>query len=166
MGMLAPTLRRNIGNSAFQNLEQCLLHPFTGDVAGYGGILIFAADLIDLVDVDDSSLGAAHVAIGCLQEFEDNIFHVLTHVTGFGERGGIDDGERNVEHLGQGLRQQSFAGAGGADKKNVALGELHIAVALAIHVNALVVVVNRHRQFFLGLLLADDILIEKNFYLL
>ena len=34
MRMFAPPLRRNIGRSSFQNLQQCLLHPFPGNIPG------------------------------------------------------------------------------------------------------------------------------------
>ena len=54
VGMLASALRRNIRDRAFENLQKRLLHSFTGDVAGDGGVLVLAADLVDLVDVDDS----------------------------------------------------------------------------------------------------------------
>src|SRR5208282_5987452 len=33
VGMLAPPLRRNIGDSSFQNLQQSLLHAFAGNIA-------------------------------------------------------------------------------------------------------------------------------------
>ena len=41
--MLAPALRRNIGDGAFDNLEERLLHAFAGNIAGDGGVLVFAA---------------------------------------------------------------------------------------------------------------------------
>jgi len=103
--MLASTLWRNVGNGTFQNLEQRLLHAFAGNVAGDGRVLILAADLIDLVNVDDTGLGAAHIAFSGLQQLEDDVFDILADVAGFGEGGGIDDGEGHVQHAGQGLRQ-------------------------------------------------------------
>ena len=65
--MLAATLRRHIGNRAFQNLEQRLLHAFTGNIAGDGRILILAADLVDLIDIDDAGLSTRNVSVGGLQ---------------------------------------------------------------------------------------------------
>ena len=106
--MLASALRRNVGDGAFQNLQQGLLHAFTGDVAGDRGVLVLAADLVDFIDVDDASLSAAYVAVGGLQQFEDDVLDVFADVAGFGQRGGIDDGEGHVEHAGQSLRQQAF----------------------------------------------------------
>ena len=163
--MLAPALGRNIGYGAFQNLQQRLLHAFAGNVAGDGGVLVFAADLVDFVNVDDAGLRARHVAIGGLQQLEDDVLHVLADVAGFGQSGGVHDGEGNVEHLGQGLRQQRLAGAGGANQHDVRLGQLDFAAALPVHVDPLVVVVNRHRELLLGLLLADDVLVEEGLHL-
>ncbi len=56
--VLASALRRHVGHGAFQDLEQGLLHALAADVAGDGGVLVLAADLVDLVDVDDALLGA------------------------------------------------------------------------------------------------------------
>ena len=105
--MLASTLRRHVGDRAFEDLQQRLLHAFTGNVAGDGGVLVLAANLVDLVDVDDAGLGATDVAVRGLQQLEDDVLDVLADVAGFGESRGIDDGERNIEHLGQGLGQQA-----------------------------------------------------------
>src|SRR5437868_4540303 len=64
--VFAPALRRNVGDRAFENLEQRLLYALTTDVAGNGRILVLLGDLIDLVDIDDALLRLLHVAIGGL----------------------------------------------------------------------------------------------------
>ena len=117
MRMLASALRRNVGDGAFQNFQQRLLHAFAGNIARDRRIFVLAADLIDFVDVDDAGLGAAHVAVGRLQQLEDDVLDILAHIAGFGERGGIDDGEGNIEHARQRLRQQRLAGAGRPDQQ-------------------------------------------------
>src|SRR5271170_3775676 len=104
--MLAPALRRNVGDGSFENLQQGLLHTFAGNIAGNRRIFVLAPDLVDLVNVDDAGLGAAYIALGRLQQLEDDVLDILAHVAGFGERGGIDNGERHVEHSSQSLRQQ------------------------------------------------------------
>src|SRR6185437_14379147 len=50
-----------------------------------------------------------------------------------------------------------------ANQHDVRLGELDAVSsgALPVHVNTLVVVVNRYRQLLLGLFLADDVLVEE-----
>src|SRR5262249_53760043 len=152
MRMLAPALGRNVGDGAFQDLEQRLLHAFAADVAGDGGVLVLAADFVDLIYIDDAGLGAAYVAVGCLEQLEHDVFDVLADVAGFSERGGVDNGEGNVEHAGQRLGQQRLAGTGGPDQHDVGLGKLHVAGLGAVHVDALVVVVNSYGKLFLGLL--------------
>ncbi len=106
--MLASALRGNIGDGAFQNLEQRLLHAFAGDITGDGRVLVLAADLVDFVDVDDAGLRAGHIAIGSLQKLQDDVLDILADVTGFGQRGGVNDREGNIEHFGQRLGQQAF----------------------------------------------------------
>ena len=105
--MLASALRRNVGDGAFQDLQQRLLHALAGNVAGDGRVLVLAADLVDFVDVDDAGLRARHISVGGLQQLEDDVLDILADVAGFGQSGGVHDSERNVKHLGQRLRQQA-----------------------------------------------------------
>ena len=158
--MLASALRRDIGDRAFQDLQQSLLHAFTGNIAGDRRILVLATDLIDFVDVDDAGLCTAHITIGGLQQLEDDVLDILANISSFCERSRIYNREGNVQHTGQGLRQQRLAGAGGPDQHDVRLGQFDpIARLLAIHEDALVVVVDGNRQLLLGLLLPDYVFI-------
>ena len=165
MRVLAPALRRHAGRGAFQDLEQGLLHPFARHVAGDGGVVGLAGDLVDLVDVDDAGLGLLDVEVGRLDELEQDVLHVLAHVAGLGEGGGVGDGERHVEDAGQGLRQQGLAAAGGAEQEDVGLLQLDLVVG-GRHLHALVVVVDRHREGALGLFLPDDVVGEDRVDLL
>src|SRR5579863_3597152 len=106
--MLAATLGRHVGDRAFENLEERLLDAFAADIAGDGGVFVLLGDLVDFVDIDDALLGLLDVAVGGLQQLQDDVFDVLADVTGFGERGGVHDGEGNVEHAGKRLGQQGF----------------------------------------------------------
>src|SRR4029077_5459629 len=72
MRMLAPALGRNVRNRTFQNLQQCLLHAFAGDVARDRRILILPPDLIDFIDIDDAGLRSSHIAFGRLQQLQDD----------------------------------------------------------------------------------------------
>src|SRR5438034_804260 len=63
MWMFAPALRRDIGNRTFQNLQQRLLHAFAGHIAGDRRVFVLAANLVDLVNVNNPLLGALDVAI-------------------------------------------------------------------------------------------------------
>src|SRR5262249_3503934 len=52
--MLASALGRHRRDGAFHDLEQRLLHALARDVAGDRGVVGLAADLVDLVDIDDA----------------------------------------------------------------------------------------------------------------
>ena len=103
--MLAPTLRRHRGNRAFHDLQQRLLHALAGHIARDGRIVGLAGNFIDLVDIDDAALRPLDIVICGLQQLEDDIFHVLAHVTRFGQRGRVGHGEGHVEDAGKRLSQ-------------------------------------------------------------
>ncbi|MBM2842912.1 MAG: hypothetical protein HW404_749 [Anaerolineales bacterium] len=157
LGMLAPALRRNVDRGALDDLEQRLLHPLARDVARDAGIVArLAGDLIDLVQVDDAALGPLDVEVGRLQEPQQDVLDVFADVTGFGQGGGVADAERHVQDARQRLRQQGLAAAGRSDEQDVALLQLDFGVAAGG--DALVVVVDGHRQDTLGVILPDDVL--------
>src|SRR6185295_11260947 len=112
---------------------------------------------------DDPLLALLDVAAGGLQQLEDDVLDVLADVAGFGQRRRVDDGEGDGEEFGEGLGEQRLAGAGRADQEDVALGQLDVVAAarLLLDFDALVVVVDRDRELFLGPLLADDVLVEE-----
>jgi hypothetical protein len=157
--VLAAALRWDARDRAFDDLQERLLHPLARDVAGDRGVLGLAADLVDLVDVDDAALRPLDVVVGVLQELEDDVLDVLAHVARFGERGGIRHGEGHVEDPGERLGQQGLAAPGRADQQDVRLGELDIAALVAVR-QSLVVIVHGHREDALGVLLADHVIVE------
>ncbi len=126
-GCLRPPWGGTLDDRALQDLQQGLLHPLAADVPGDGGVFRLAGDLVDLVDVDDAALGPLHVEVRGLDQLEQDVFHVLAHIAGLGEGGGVGDGKGHVQDLGQGLGQQGLAHAGGAQQQDVALLQLHIA---------------------------------------
>src|SRR5215469_7802555 len=160
VGMLAAALGRHIGDGPFENLEQSLLDALTADVAGDGGVFVLLGDLVDFVDIDDALLGFLDVAVGGLQQLQNNVFDVFANVASFGERGGVDDSKGHIEHAGKGLGQQGFSGARRADQKDIGLAELDFA-RLLVEEDAFVVVVDSDGELLLGAILADDIAVEK-----
>src|SRR6266545_4242756 len=146
VGMLAAALRRDAGGGPLQDLQQGLLHALAGDVAGDRRVLALAGDLVDLVDVDDPSLG---------------LLDVVADVAGLGEGGGVGDREGHVEHPGERLRQQRLPAAGGAEQDDVGLLQLDVAGGAGADLDALVVVVDRDRQDLLGLVLADHVVVDE-----
>jgi hypothetical protein len=51
-------LRRNVRDRPLEDFQQRLLHALAGHVSGNRGVFVFAADLVDLIDVDDSVLSS------------------------------------------------------------------------------------------------------------
>src|SRR5215472_4372410 len=163
--MLASALRRHRRDGAFHDLEQGLLYALARDVAGDRGVVGLAADLVDLVDIDDAALGALDVIVGGLQQLEDDVLDVLADITGFGERGRISHGEGHVEDARERLRQQRLARTGWADQQDVRLRELDV-VMLGLVIETLVVIMDRDREHLLGVVLTDDIVVKNFAYFL
>ena len=172
LGMLAAAGGRNACHRTLKNLKQRLLNALARNIAGDGEVLGLAGDLVDLVHVDNADLRALNIAIGGIDELEQDVLHVLAHVTSLGERGGVGDGKRHLEDARERLRQKRLTGTGGTEQQNVRLGELylvHIIVELRIQAvvkgrkrstaldHAAVMVVHGNRHGALGVLLAHDI---------
>ena len=164
-GCLRPPCGRHRGRRPLQDLQQRLLDALTGDVTGDRGVLALAGDLVDLVDVDDARLGLLDVVVSGLDQLEQDVLDVLTDIAGLGQRGGVGDRERDVEHPREGLGEVGLAAAGGTDQQDVGLGDVdRVGVLLGAGLtglDALVVVVDRHGQRPLGGVLADDELLEE-----
>ena len=124
--MLAAALGREAADCAFEDLEERLLHAFAGDVARDGDVVGLRGDLVDLVDVDDAALGELGVAVRVLPEVAHHVLHVLAHVAGLGECGGVADGEGDLQHLGERAGEECLAAAGGADEEDVGFFDLHV----------------------------------------
>ena len=170
--MLAAAGGRNACHRALKDLKQRLLNALARNIAGDGEVLGLAGDLVDLVHVDNADLRALNIAIGGIDELEQDVLHVLAHVTGLGERGGVGDGKRHLEDARKRLGEQRLTGAGGTEQQNVGLGELHlvhIIVELRVQAvvkgrkrsaaldDAAVMIVHGNRHGALGVLLAHDI---------
>ncbi len=54
--MFSAAAGRNICGRAFENFQQSLLNAFAGNIACDRWIVVFAADLIDLVDINNALL--------------------------------------------------------------------------------------------------------------
>ena len=159
--MLATALRRNTRLGTLDNLEQRLLNALARHVTRDGEIFGFTGDLVDLVDIDDANLSALDIEIGRGNELQQNILDVFAHVARFGKRGGVGDGERNLQRARERLRKQRFARTRGAQKHDVALSKLDVVVIrLSAETDTLVVVVNGNRKRALGGLLANNMLAQ------
>ncbi len=123
--VLAPALRRDVGDRALDDLEQGLLHTFAGHVARNGRVVAgLARGLVQFVDIDNAFFSPRDVEIGGLQQAQQNILDILSYIPGLGQGRGISNAEGDVESSRQGLGQQGLAAAGGTDEQDVALIEL------------------------------------------
>ena len=157
--VFASALRRDRGDRPFQDLQQRLLHTLAGNIARDRDVLAFAGYLVQLVDVDDAALGAFHIKIRRLQKAEKDVLHIFADIARLGERGGVGNGERHIQHARERLRKERFAAAGGSDEQNIGLLQLHIGLLVVI--NALIVVVNGDGKRDLRRLLPDDVFVEE-----
>src|SRR5262245_38569970 len=144
VGVLASALRRHRRDRALDELEQRLLNALARHVPGDRGVVGFARDLVDLVDVDDAALGLVDVVVAVLQQLLDDVLDVLADVARFRQRRRVGDHKRDVQEARHGLREQRLARAGRADQQDVRLRELDVVV-LGKVLQPLVVVVHRHR---------------------
>src|SRR5262249_51372352 len=158
--ILTSALGRHRRDGAFHDLEQRLLHALARNIADDRRTVGLAADFVDLIDVDNTELGALHIVFGRLQQLENDVFDVLANIAGFRQRGRIGHGERYVQNSSQSLREQRLARPGRADQQDVRLRKFDVVV-LGLIVKSLVVIVNGDREHLLGMVLADHIVIEN-----
>ena len=144
----------------FEHFQQGLLDAFAGDIAGDADVLGGLGDLVDFIDVDDAALGRLDIEVGGVEQFEQQVLDVFADVAGFGEGGGVADGEGDIEDLGEGAGEQRFAAAGRADQQDVALIDFDVGMAFIADAQSLVVVVDGDGEDLLGAVLADHVLIE------
>ena len=156
--MLSPTLRWHVGDAALDDLEQRLLDAFTGDITGDARVVALTRNLVDLVDVDDPAFGLCNVEVRRLDQVEEDVLDIFANVARFREGRRVGDRERHVEHLRERLCKVGFAYASGPDEQDVRL--LQLDVVLNGGADALVVVVDRHREHLFGLLLANDVFLQ------
>ena len=101
------------------------------------------------------------VVVGVLNELQQDVLDVFADVAGLGQRGGVCDGERNVEHPGQRLGHERLAAPCRPDQQDVRFGQLDVVIAAGFVLHTLVVVVHGDRQDLLGVLLADDVVVQE-----
>ena len=159
LGMLAATLRWNRSNRTFDQFQQRLLHTFPGDITGNRRVVRLAGNFVDFINIDNTGLRLLDIVVTFLQQLLDNIFDILTHITGFGQGGRIGNRERYIQQPRQGFSQQGFTATGRTNQQNVTLGQFDIIFFLP-GFQTLVMVIDRHRKHLFGTLLADHIFVE------
>jgi len=142
-----------------EHLQQRLLDAFARHVAGDGDVLASLADLVDLVDVEHAALGGFDVEVGGVQELQQQVLDVFAHVARLGQRGSVANGKGDIENAGQSLGPTTSCPSPSTDQQDIRLVDLDVGADGPVH-QPLVVAVDRDGQDFLGVLLADDVLVE------
>src|SRR5439155_19276864 len=120
------------------------------------------ADLIYPNNINEAGLRPSSVASSRLQQLEDDVLHILANVASLSQGGRVHDREGHIEHPRQGLCEQRLARAGRPDQHDVRFGQFDtVAIALAVHIDPLVMVVDGYRLLLLGLLLTDYVFVMK-----
>ncbi|CSF37076.1 Uncharacterised protein [Shigella sonnei] len=94
-----------------------------------------------------------------MQQLLNDVFNVFAHITGFGQRGCVGHGERDVQQARQRFSQQRFTGTGRTDQQNVTFAQLDTIAGIAV-AQTFVMVVYRDRQHFFRLFLADNVIVQ------
>ena len=164
VGVLAPALWRDIHHRAFKQLKQSLLNALAAHVACYGRIVALARNLVYLVDEHDAALRSLNIIVGHLKQSAQYALNILAHISGLGEHRGIYNGEGDIEQLGYGARHEGLARTGASHHNYIAFLYLYAVVVFRL-LKSLVVVIHRHGQTALCVVLTDDILVEIFLYL-
>ena len=157
--MFASALRRNRRHRTFDQFQQCLLYAFARYVTGNGRIFRFTGDFIDFVDINNPLFRFCRIVFTVLQQALNDIFNVFAHITGFRQSCCVRHGKRYVQHTRHRFRQQSFTAAGRTDKQNITFTQFHI-IGFMRRTHPFVMVINRYRQHFFGIILPDDIIVQ------
>ena len=101
-----------------------------------------------------------------MQQLQQNIFNVFTHITSFGERGRIGNGKRNIQQFGKRLCHVRFAATGWTKQQDVALLQFNIILASVrrLVLNASVVIEHCNGEHFLRLVLPNYVFIKECTY--
>src|SRR5699024_6507869 len=106
MGMFPSALGRHGGNRSLKYLKKRLLYAFAAYIPCDRNILGFFRDLIDLIDINDSSFGSFNIIVRSLNEFKKYVLNVLSDVSRFRKRRSIGYGKGHVKHSGKRLREE------------------------------------------------------------
>ena len=144
--MFAASLRRDIDNTTFKELQQCLLNTLTRNIAGDGRVVTLAGDLVDLIDEHDTALSLLQIIVSLLKKSRKQTLHILAHITGLGKHCRIHDSERDVQHLGYRLGQQCLTCSCRTYEKNIGLLQFHAVIRfiLQVMIYSLIVIIYSH----------------------
>ena len=117
----------------------------------------FFCQFFSAITVFLDSLDAYHFH-GGIGQIANNRIHFLTDVAHFGEFGRFNFDERRIRQLSQTTGDFSFTDTGRADHQDIFRGHFMAQLFVELHATPAVTQSNRHRT--LGVVLADDVLIQ------
>ena len=162
--MLSSPLGWNRSHRPLKDLQQCLLYALAGNISCNRYILRLLCDLIDLINIDNAMLCPFNIVIGSLDQLQENVFHIFTYITCLRQRSGICNGKRHIDYPRQCLGKKGFSGTGRSQHQNVAFLQFDSQIIACQY--PLVMIIHSHRKDLLGLILSDDIIIQKSFQFL
>ena len=148
----------HIDNSPFQQLQQCLLYPFSRHVTCDGRVVAFASNLIDFVDKYNAFFSFALVVVGCLKKSSENTLHILSNITCLCQNSSIDYRQGNIEHFCYRFGDQCFPCSSFSNHQHITLLDFNVAFWLE---QTFVMIVNGHRHHPFGIVLTNHIIIQK-----
>ena len=105
-----------------------------------------------------------HIIISGLNQFQKNVLHILTYITGLCQSCRICDCKRNIDHACQCLCQKCLTGTSRSQHKNITLLKFHTQIISCKH--TLVMIIYCNREHLLCLILSDHIIVQKCLHLL
>ena len=95
--------------SSLNNLQECLLYAFSGNIPCYGSVLTFSANFVNFINEDYSSFSSGNITTSGIYKLEKHIFNVFTNISSFSEGGCIGNCKRNIKLLCKCLCKECFS---------------------------------------------------------
>ena len=146
--MFTTTFWWNTNHSAFENFQECLLHTLTGNIAGNGDVCRFTGNFIDLINVDNTTLRPFKVEVRSMKQSGKYRFNIITNISRFGQRCGINNGKGYFKQIGKSLGKEGFSCPGRSNKHDIAFfnNNFIMLMLVLLGIDPFVVVINRHGE--------------------
>lgn len=103
-----------VAQTSFEESQQSVLNTFTADVAAAG---VFAADLIDFIEEDDSFFCKLYVAVCLVEQCFDDIIDGTSSIAGLDEASGASVADGNAQVVCKKLDHVGLPRTGWSDEK-------------------------------------------------
>jgi len=87
-----------------------VLDTFTRHITADTNVATGFANLVALVNVNNAALTAHYILSTFQVQFEQNAFHVFSHVAGLGQASGVGNHQWNVNETRERFDQECFTG--------------------------------------------------------